>query len=62
MENLKIEKSLDETIENIAKAAHKEKWKGGHKRFFVQNIIKAMHILRRTGKAVKFEDLKKEQV
>jgi len=55
-------KSLDETIENIAKAAYEEKWKGGYKRFFVQNIIKAMHILRRTGKAVKFEDLKKEQV
>jgi hypothetical protein len=54
-------KSLDETIENIAKAAYEGRWGSGYKRSFVQNIIKAMHILHRTGKAVTFEDLKKEE-
>ena len=49
--------ALKETINNIAEAAYKKRWDIGYKRVFVQNIIKACHKLRKTGEAVKPEDI-----
>jgi len=49
--------ALKETIKNIAEAAYERKWEIGYKRLFVQNIIKAFHKLRKTGKAVTSEDI-----
>jgi len=51
------ESALKETIENIAKAAYERKLEIGYKRLFVQNIIKAFHKLRKTGRAVSPEDI-----
>ena len=50
--------ALKETIKNIAEAAYEQKYADiGYKRLFVQNIIKAFHKLRKTGKAVTPEDI-----
>ena len=49
--------ALKETIKNIAEAAYERKLEIGYKRLFVQNIIKAFHKLRKTGKAVTPEDI-----
>lgn len=49
--------AFKETIKNIAEAAYERKLEIGYKRLFVQNIIKAFHILRRTGKSVTPEDI-----
>jgi len=48
---------LEKTIENIARAAYERKYDIGYKRFFVQNIIKAFHKLRKTGRVVSPEDI-----
>ena len=48
---------LEKTIRNIAEAAYERKLEIGYKRLFVQNIIKAFHKLRKTGKAVTSKDI-----
>lgn len=48
---------LEETIKNIAEATYEKKLETGHKRLFVQNIINAFHVLRKTDKAVTPEDI-----
>ncbi len=56
--NVKFENdTLEKTIKNIAKAAYERKLEIGYKRLFVQNIIKAFHKLRKTGKSVTSEDI-----
>jgi len=48
---------LKETIKNIAEAAYERRRVTGHKRLFVQSIIKAFHKLRKTGKIVTPDDI-----
>ncbi len=61
--NVKFDnRNLETTIENIARAAYERRRDIGYKRFFVQNIVKALRKLHKTGSAVTFEDLEKGQV
>jgi hypothetical protein len=49
--------ALEETLRNIAKAAYERKREIGHKRLFVQKIVKAFHKLHKDGKPVSPEDV-----
>ncbi len=50
-------KILKESIEIVANDAYKSKFSVGYKRAFVQKVIKAFHIIRKTGKVITHEDI-----
>jgi len=49
--------ALEETLRNIAEAAYERRREIGHKRLFVQKIVKAFHKLQKDGKPVSPEDV-----
>ncbi len=48
---------LEPSIESIAQDAYKNRFSVGYKRVFVQNVIKAFHLIRKKGVVVAPEDL-----
>jgi hypothetical protein len=50
--------ALEETLRNIAKAAYERRREIGHKRLFVQKIVKAFDKLQKDGKPVSPEDIR----